>query len=50
MSAAISDAPKLMRYEATARGSEMVCQKRVHVTVDAFRKVAESGIRTINAR
>src|SRR5580698_3914896 len=47
MSAAISDAPKVIRYDATARGSEITCQKRGHVMDAAFRNVAESGISTI---
>src|SRR5438045_9518512 len=50
MDATIPDAPKLSSYEAIARGAVTTCQNRGHVSDEAFRNVAESGIRTMRLR
>src|SRR4029077_11256323 len=48
--APISDAPKVRRYEATARGDAAMCQNCAQLSDDAFKKVAANGIRTIRLR
>src|SRR5579862_2404620 len=46
----MSDAPKVSRYEATARGEAAMCQNCVPLSEDAFRNVAASGSKTIRLR
>src|ERR1039457_6001831 len=49
-SAPAKAAPNVSLYDATARGSETVSQKRCQEMVAVFRKRPESGISTIRLR
>src|SRR5215203_2558041 len=50
MQAATNDAPMLSRYDATTRGSEIVCQNAAHVIVALRAGSVRSGTITIAQR
>jgi hypothetical protein len=50
MAAPMKAAPKLRRYEAITRAEVTAFQNASQLIVKVLRKIADSGIRTINAR
>ena len=50
VSAARNDAPKLRRYDASARGAVTMCQNCSHESVLVFTNTPASGISTIKLR
>ena len=50
IAALMADAPKLSRYDASARGDVTVCQFCAQLTVADFSTAADSGSSTIKLR